>query len=217
MSKWEDSLKNTHNKCLCESNQGLFVPNRQLSALVALLLFLFFACFITGYFLGKKCMITSISEQIKYDVLNDQLSDDTLKTNFDGDGVESVNDLVSLNDTQHHIGTVSEGVVHTSVNELLSINEACTKIMEQENNTIQYYAQLIGFGTEKAAHQFVQKLAAKNIETMVKKHTSRTAKGKTVYWYQVVTPTHTDRHHLELLVSRLEKEERLKDACISTC
>jgi hypothetical protein len=209
MSKWEDSLKRANDKCPCENNQGLFVPNRQLSILVSLLLFLFFACFITGYFLGKKYMIELVSEQVTNDLRNNQLSYALLKDdnkNFDDDSNEQ-NLIVS------HCEQRDDNVLLP----ITPVNENLTIAVEEKSNTMHYYAQLIGFGTEKAAHQFVQKLALKNIETMVKKHASKTAKGKLVYWYQVVTPAYVDRHSLELLVSRLEKEEKLKDTCISMC
>ena len=60
MSKWEDSFRKTSienngsKACHCSGNQGLFVPNRQLSVVVTLLLLLSFSIFMTGYFLGKK-------------------------------------------------------------------------------------------------------------------------------------------------------------------
>jgi hypothetical protein len=77
--------------------------------------------------------------------------------------------------------------------------------------------QLIGFGTEKAAQKFVQKLALKNIETFVKKRISKTAKGRTVYWYQVVTPPYDNKETLTLLVNKLAKEERLSGIYIGSC
>jgi len=87
----------------------------------------------------------------------------------------------------------------------------------QETVSMRYYAQLIGFGTEKAAHLFVKKLAAKGIETEIKKRVSKTVKGRTSYWYQVVTTTYTNKDDLSELVSRISKEENIKDASIRVC
>jgi len=80
-----------------------------------------------------------------------------------------------------------------------------------------YYAQLIGFGTEKAAQLFVKKLLAKGIETEVKKRVSKTVKGHTSYWYQVVTAAYSNKNDLSAVVDRLAKEENIKGACIRSC
>lgn len=88
---------------------------------------------------------------------------------------------------------------------------------EEEVSTAQYYAQLAGFGTVRAAQQFAQKLARKEIAVVVKKRQSRSARGRFVSWYQVITEKFADKVELENLVSRLEQEEKLKDVHIVTC
>ena len=65
--------------------------------------------------------------------------------------------------------------------------------------------------------KFVQKLALKDVETCVKKRISKTAKGRTIYWYQVVTPPCDDKEALTTLVNRLTKEEKLSGTYISSC
>ena len=56
MNKWQDPFKK-NDVCLCSNNQGLFIPNRQLSFIIAALLMMIFAVFMTGYFLGKKKVV----------------------------------------------------------------------------------------------------------------------------------------------------------------
>ena len=73
MNKWEDSFKKNEPECYCSSNQGLFVPNRQLSFIVAGLLFLSFCVFMTGYFLGKKNVVEQFSEKIQQEAFADQV------------------------------------------------------------------------------------------------------------------------------------------------
>src|SRR5690242_19151110 len=85
MSKWEDSFKKTveynDNKgCHCSGNQGLFVPNRQLSFVVALLLLVSFAVFMTGYFLGKKKAVEQFTEKMQQEVFSDQVYTAVLST-----------------------------------------------------------------------------------------------------------------------------------------
>ena len=60
-------------------------------------------------------------------------------------------------------------------------------------------------------------MAKKNIVSEVKKRISKTAKGKVISWYQVVTPTYSDKVELEALVAKLVKEEKLNDTRIVAC
>ena len=100
---------------------------------------------------------------------------------------------------------------HKEENNRVNINNS-----DSNSDIKQYYAQLIGFGTEKAAQSFVEKLALKGIETKVQKRTSKTAQGRISYWYQVVTVPYKDRNELSLLVDTIAKEENIKGAFIKT-
>lgn len=80
-----------------------------------------------------------------------------------------------------------------------------------------YKAQLIGFGTMRAAHQFVDRLQQKNLPVRVQERHSKTAQGKEVIWYQVTTELFNDKQELMAFVERIQKEERLKDIRIVSC
>src|SRR5689334_24417024 len=156
MNKWENNNK----KCYCIDDSGLFVPNRQLSAFVAGLLFLLFCCFIGGYFLGKRSCVEYFIDKQRKELQQDQYvidlaTDDSLTMNFDTSieisPVESVENVV------------------INIKEEQPITIAAAELIEPKKH---YYAQLCGFGTEKAASSFVKKLALKDIETVVKKRTS---------------------------------------------
>lgn len=204
MNKWEDSFKRSEPSCYCSSNQGLFVPNRQLSLIVAVLLFLGFCTFMTGYFLGKKNVAEQFSEKVQKEAFADQVY-----TTVVANAQEQENDLPSINTS------LMAGI------EITQVAPQTIEIIEQVNNlelpTTFYYGQLIGFGTEKAAHIFVNKLALKGIDTEIKKRVSKTVKGRTSYWYQVVTPAYSNKNDLIALVDRIAKEENIKDASIRTC
>jgi len=210
MSKWGDAytkMNKEEKKCFCKDNYGLFLPNKQLSMVVAGLLFLFFGVFMTGYFLGKGSSIAIITQKMQEDAIVDSVYSTTLVM---GDGIQrsnAVNDELSLkieSDTTH-------------------IADAESKLPEKEapeNSTHEisrFYAQLIGFGTEKAAQKFAQKLVEKNIPVEVKKRTSKTAKGKVTYWYQVVTAPYENKNDLIAIVDTIIKDEKLKDVSIRTC
>ncbi len=193
MNKWEDSFKRNEPSCYCSSNQGLFVPNRQLSLIVAGLLFLGFCTFMTGYFLGKKNVVEQFSEKIQKEAFADQVYTTVL-----ANAQEQENDVEIAQATPQSIETIE-------------LVPGC------ELPTTFYYGQLIGFGTEKAAHLFVNKLASKGIDTEIKKRVSKTVKGRTSYWYQVVTAAYSNKNDLIVLVDKIAKEENIKDASICAC
>src|SRR6266403_1787827 len=86
MNKWEDSFKkiaienNGSQMCHCADNRGLFIPNRQLSIVVAVFLFLTFSIFMTGYFLGKKKAVEQFTHEIQQDAFADKVYATVLAT-----------------------------------------------------------------------------------------------------------------------------------------
>lgn len=205
MKKQENSL------CQCMENNGLFVPNRQLSGLVAGLLFLLFCTFMTGYFLGKKYGIEQFTQKMYNDSLDD---DETLSV--------MVRDTeICIQDNQAHVPVIEHNMALTLPNETAALHTVVVDVPQQTSdlstNDQKYYAQLIGFGTEKAAELFVKRVALQGITTEIKKRVSITAKGHTSYWYQVVTPAYSNKDDLSMVVNQLVKTEKLKDVCIRTC
>jgi len=190
MSRWKHSSEDSH--CVCTTNQGLFIPNRQLSATIAFILMLFFVFFMAGYFWGKKYR----AEEFLDGITNPMVSEVPTNTVIPHRVPEAFQD-----------NTKEEMPCDTN----LHIRNPLDKVEDSL-----YYAELIGYGTEKAAHKFSEKIAHKGIETVVKKHTNRTAKGRMVNWYQVVTIPYK-RHELESLVKKLEKEEKLNDVRLKAC
>jgi hypothetical protein len=209
MNKWEDSFKKNENACYCSTNQGLFVPNRQLSVVIAGFLFLCFCIFITGYFLGKKNVAEQSVQAMQQEAFADHIYSSVLTAE---QKIESHNTSTLL---------ASQSPVIEIVEQLITQDDTQIAVVVPQNEStqriIQYYAQLIGFGTEKSAHLFVNKLAAKGIQTEIKKRVSKTVKGKTSYWYQVVTPLYSNKDDLSQLVDKITKEENIKDASIRVC
>lgn len=50
-----------------------------------------------------------------------------------------------------------------------------------------YYAELAGFNSQESAKRYVKNLEQREIQAHIVEHTSKTAKGHTRIWYQVVT------------------------------
>ncbi len=212
MNKWEDSFKkisienNGTQMCHCSDSHGLFIPNRQLSAIVAVILLLAFSIFMTGYFLGKKKVVEQFTQDMRQDAVADKIYTTLLSTSSEAVTTDAL--LVThADDTTQTSSLMSEEIVVA----------AATTDISFDAQGPSYYAQLIGFGTEKAAQLFVKKLSAKGIETEVKKRTSKTAKGNTSYWYQVVTAQYSNKDDLLHLVDKLTKEENIKDARVCIC
>lgn len=205
MNKWEDSFK----KISVEEtdNQGLFIPNRQLSIVVAVFLFLAFSLFMTGYFLGKKKAVEQFTQEMQQDAFADKIYTTVLSTQPAQESEQPTSDALLVANVEDIVAP-SPLISHEEI--------AATEVAVIEDAHL-YYAQLIGFGTEKAAQSFVKKLAAKGIETEVKKRASKTVKGQPSYWYQVVTTQYANKNDLVALVDRLAKEENIKDARVCAC
>lgn len=81
----------------------------------------------------------------------------------------------------------------------------------------QYYAQLIGFGTLRAAERFVDRLQQKNMPVKVVERHNKTAQEKEIIWYQVVTEHFDNKDDLIACVQKIKVEEKLNDIKIVSC
>jgi len=242
MKKTENNHKE---QCQCQTTQGLFVGNRQVSIVIAGLLLLSFFLFMGGYFWGQKNATTAFSNRIDQESFGDQIyssmcslcdsgdveedgseseehneNDTALEASMQEPEVEPASQMEPLKNEQVAQALTtnssdSQGVVHSDNQGEGVCSESTSG--EDELSTAQYFAQLAGFGTVRAAQQFASRLARKEIAVVVKKRQSRSARGRFVSWYQVITEKFDDKGELESLVSRLAQEEKLKDVQIVTC
>jgi hypothetical protein len=75
-----------------------------------------------------------------------------------------------------------------------------------------YSAELIGFGTKAAAQEFIKRVSAYNpVALELKERHSKTARGKVIKWYQVVTGKYEQKQELQKQLDTLIKKERLQD------
>jgi len=198
-----DPENKANDKCECSSNTGLFVKNRQLSLICASGILTLFITFMTGYFIGQHNAVEAFSDQAEQESFADQVYASLFMSNEQESSKESSEEndnIVSVKDES------DEKLMHDQ-----------EKMQEHAEPQQQYYAQLIGFGTERAAQKFIQKLNNQGITVNLKKRRSKTAKGKMVSWYQVVTDCYTDKEKLRVLVDRIEKTEKIKGAQIISC
>jgi len=95
--------------------------------------------------------------------------------------------------------------------------EVATDEAEASESCSEYYAQLIGFGAAKTAQDYANRLKRKGVPVFVQKRHSRSAKGRLVTWYQVVTEKFRDEEKLQALIARLKKEEKLQGIHVVAC
>lgn len=212
-------LPSQHEECVCDGKQGVFLNTRHMSWALSVILMLNFFVFMAGYFLGKKKILEHLNYKIDQESLTDHvcssmyaLYDSKLQPSSSSDNVEPEEETEVI---EHEpdldpapdatVSAASEALI-IPVNDSIPIKE----------NSHEYYAQLVGFGSKHAAQQFINKLAQRDITAHMKQRTSKTSKGRIVYWYQVITETFAKKDDLVQLVEIIKQREKLHDVRIMT-
>ncbi|EKD48406.1 MAG: hypothetical protein ACD_64C00332G0002 [uncultured bacterium] len=206
-----------------EKKNGLFIPTRQATAYTSFALSLLGAVFMAGYFFGKQHMIDQCVTKIEHDSFADQISaslcslyDQELESLFVQKEAELLDDSIELDS----LPVISENAQFDAPEMVVA---DCSQVIEEPAlpeapiSSPEHYAQLIGYGTQKAADQFAQRLQKKGIPAVVKIRKSQTAQGKKSTWYQVVTEPFSDKHALEQLVQRIAKDEKIQGIQLVSC
>ena len=204
-------------------SQGLYIPSRQTGAVVASVILLGFVLFVTGFFWGQKDAVSSFTNKIEQESFGDQIYSSLCAL------CDSQGDVEEDEDHNDETYSEKEAIEQSDEKAVDGTESASCDSQEDGNNTEaheiqgttpempEYYAQLAGFGTMRAAQHFATRLQKKDVSVIVKKRQSRSSRGKFVAWYQVVTEKFTDKGDLEALVKRLEYEEKLNDVRVETC
>lgn len=186
--------------CVCTSSKGLFVPNRQISLLVALCIMIVTTTFLVGYFWGKRTAVYTLIEKVSHDSFADQIYTSVCSL-YD----QSPESSEQVTESQQTVASAEEVSAHVA-------QEQSTAVTEKH-----YYAQLVGFGDAKNAERFIARAKQKGFDLSIEKKISKTTKGKTIVWYQVVTAPVASYEDMKNIVDRISKEERLKGAQIVAC
>lgn len=214
-------------------NNCLSLTPRQVSWVVSAFLLLSFFIFIAGYFLGQQRAITDFGGKIEQESLADAISASLysrgdIKGNNNDQADEEMQvepvsktvdgDLLEKEAVQPGSESRHEQVGHTSE---LATSVVQPEVLEKTDivaaDSRRYYAELIGFGTEQAAQAFVKRVKKSGIVVVSKKRLSKTARGKKIVWYQVVTEPYADQTALRDVVALLEKKEHLNGVSIQAC
>jgi len=224
-----DHQTNTqHESCVCDGKQGVFLNNRHMSWALSIILLLNFFIFMIGYFLGKKKVIDQLNHKIDQESLTDHVYS-SMYALYDNKVQPGISDNAEPGDETTEAETSEEQSVEQAVDaaaqvKVLESEEALAEesprnvaeVITVKNDGHEYYAQLVGFGNERAAQQFVRKLAQRDITAHIKQRPSRTAKGRTIYWYQVITESFAKKEELLTLVETIKRREKLHDVRIIT-
>lgn len=196
--------KETENKekgpCLCMNTKGLFLHNRQVHCLMAGVCLTVLAIGGAAYFSGKRSVLLQHIQAIEYVAHEDGVVEgQTLLASFPGQAGMPI-------DTCHNQDAVTDNTFEQQVDIVNPVVQPDFLSESPEH----YYAELVGFGSFKAATQCAERMQAHGFLVQVKKRMSKTARGKTIAWYQIITPLYDDKDSLSQQVTRIAKQERLK-------
>jgi len=198
--------------------KGIFLTNRHVSWVLSFFIISSFFIFISGYFLGKKKAVEkfyskidqeSLADHIYYSVCSIYDADECVKQ-------ESTEDSSHLTVFENNNSGMQATKKVSEAEDVQSQKKDSTTDNQKASNE-SFYAELIGFGTVRAANNFAQKLKRQGFSVVVKRRISRTAKKKRITWYQVVTEKFDNKSDLIAFVDIIKDKEKLKGVRIVQC
>jgi hypothetical protein len=156
----------------------------------------------------------------------EQEQEDSSDTNGseDTNGAEDQEELVEVEEiTESEKGKESKNALATSADSSSQLKlssqttenekekkESIASLTVQERPTSVFVAPLAGFGTLLAATEFVERIKIFDPQATAQKRLSKTPKGRTVAWYQVITGEFTHKEDLEKVTNLIQKKEHIK-------
>jgi hypothetical protein len=186
------------------------LSRRLIPGLLSLLLLLVFIGFMIGYFLGVKYTTDEFVTQIRQETLADQLLVSSVGNAGGANGSEP--EAVTVAAASETESASCEIGAQTSENAPVELVMQETPTAPDVTSASRYSAELIGFGTKAAAQEFIKRVSAYNpVALELKERHSKTARGKVIKWYQVVTGKYEQKQELQKQLDTLIKKERLQD------
>jgi len=184
---------------------NITLTNRHIGWLISVVIVISLGSFGAGYFWGEKKSAERFLQRIGQEAFADQV----------------YSSVCSMYDSENEIEVRSENGNEGYQEESDKTQEVVKKEAQQEiiqeiNPKVAYYAQLVGFGTAKKAKQFVERLTRNGIVAHVRERKSKSARGKVILWYQVVSDPYTNKDALISLVEKIKHDEHLHDVRIIT-
>jgi hypothetical protein len=214
-SDHQSETTGSEKKCMCAGKEGLFLEKTVLNRLFAVAIVCALFIFVAGYFWGKKTATDQLITAIEKDSFADQIyySMCSIYDQKDDDGAEP--DVVSGEEEGEGTDAQENGSAVSAPEEKESSTvtpaAAAPKPKIAQKPTKRYQANLAGFGSQQAAQQFVATLSKNNIKTKICKRSSKTARGRAVNWYQVVSDEYTDKVAFTQMVKNAKRCGKLRD------
>ncbi|NBV40591.1 SPOR domain-containing protein [bacterium] len=203
-----------------ESGDMVQLTKRQATLVSVAILFVCVFMFIIGYFVGKKSVLDEFAAKVSKESFADQVEyafasqalhamDDAVDSDYDDEASDqnSTDELTKLSSEE----TKSKSV-EAKKDEVIQIEKAQEPVqvnqVQQERGI--WYAKLIGFGSQKSASAFADRLQKKGVEVRIKTHMSKTASGKKRTWYQALTGEYTDKKEFDAVLDKIISLEHLK-------
>jgi cell division protein FtsN len=185
--------------------RGLHLEKRELNRIVALFIIIGVALFVGGYFLGQHTATEQVLNSVERDSFADQIYYSMCSAQEQKDEEDEQADEEQTNDQQEPISNDD-----ASQSAAVDVKEQATQIQPRKT----YYAQIAGFGQQKTAEKYAQRLKNNGFKVHVVKRISRSARGKTISWYQVVTDDFHDVQEGERVISLLRVQENLRNIAL---
>jgi hypothetical protein len=186
---------------------GFFLPNKELSWIIALLLAMSFLMFCTGYFLGQRRAIAQFLYKVKEESFADNITYSLYALNSKESFEESENAEESSQEDSEEREEESEEIIVSQTPEIKPTDQQEI----DESSDIVYAAALVGFGTRHAADIFAQRTERNGIPVIIKQRSSKTQRGRKIVWYQATTKEYTDKTDLEKIIDQVGKQENIKN------
>ncbi|CAN5182729.1 hypothetical protein BH09DEP1_BH09DEP1_4470 [soil metagenome] len=195
-----------HNELKFSLNQ------RQLSLLLAGLLALSFFIFISGYFLGKKRAAEEFSYKADQESLADQIYSSMCVLYDAKDESEDAeeNDQENENLENSEVSEKKEEITSEPQN---SINDSVVA----QSNAKKYFAPIAGFSSATLADgkKMLNRLNARGFDVQMVERTSKTSKGQSNVWHQIITAPTANKEELQKKLNQIAKLEHIKEKSLS--
>jgi len=187
--------------------RGIFLTSRHVSWMLSFFIISSFFVFIAGYFFGKKRTVEKFYNKIDQDSLADHIYYSVCSI------YDNNEEAVKQESTEESSSVVAKVAVASNLQQPQNEQVLAKSKVSQEH----FYAELIGFGTARAAQRFVAKLKQQGFSVVLRRRKSRSSKGKTIVWYQVITEKFDNKSDLIAFVDIIKDKERLKGVRIVQC
>lgn len=197
------------NKNQNNETDSIKIKQQQAAQIVVALLLCMIFVFISGYYLGKKRALETFTDQFENDSFADKMAYSicSIYDTNDKTAGESNENGDAAEEAQEENGD-AQIEAESQVESAAIVQPQSTALSKK------YFAQLAGFGTEQAALKCADQIRRKGLPVKVKEKVSKSSKGKSIKWYQVITQDYDDKQQLVNRIDKISGSVKLKDVKI---